>query len=278
MENQPDPRQQVGRLLSLHIGNKLGLVPTADVLKAHGELAANDPQPEPVQTQPEPNPFPSVRTKAYTSQMFQARKEGARKLAAEVAEQHGFPIERVNISDETPELELNGKTSKVAGHYFPAEDTINLYHKHIRDHEDLRDILTHEIGHHRFNYVNERNDPDSKAAWAYTYYNQNKLAADDGVTKYSRDWWKAAQSGEARPHQAINETLAEMMMLATRGHRHFQGSTKFNVLHHFAGIGIKPSWIKTFELYHRAYLKSRINELSQARNPQRPTSPNGQNE
>ena len=258
-------------------------------MKAHQE-AANDPEPEPPQTEPEPNPFPQTSKPAPLQPYLW--KDRYRKVAEEVADQHGFPHEKLNISDETPTMELNGETQKVSGHYFPGEDKINLYHQHIWDDEHVRDVLTHEIGHHRFNYVNEHHDPDSKAAWAYIVRNQNQLAKDDGVTGYSRDWWKASNAGTATPHQAINETLAELMMMGTRGQRRhdkiqqnlktinpLNPKVKFNVLHHFAGVGVKPSWIKTFELYQKAYLKNRIKELkenaSNQRDIQRPTSPDG---
>lgn len=37
-----------------------------------------------------------------------------------------------------------------------------------------------------------------------------ELAKDDGVTQYSRDWWKEAAGGTASTHSAVNETLSEI--------------------------------------------------------------------
>lgn len=43
--------------------------------------------------------------------------------------------------------------------------------------------------------------------------NTTDLIKDDGITSYSREWWKAAKEGKATIELAVNETLAEMANL-----------------------------------------------------------------
>jgi len=65
---------------------------------------------------------------------------------------------------------------------------------------------------------------NEKYAGNYPFYeklntltNTTDLAKDDGITDYSREWWKAFNDGKAESLSTVHETLAEMAKLDWEG-------------------------------------------------------------
>jgi hypothetical protein len=75
----------------------------------------------------------------------------------------------------------------------------------------------------------------------------DKLAKEDGVTKYSRDWWTAYQAGTASRHQAMHETFAEISSLEYQASQTGDGKASLTKL------GIGPTWRKLYRAYQKAY-------------------------
>lgn len=131
---------------------------------------------------------------------------------------------------------------------------ITLYANHLAL-ADVPQVMTHEVMHEKFHaflsdYEAEREQvlklphgdvktdpmkPDGtlREPWAaqfptYQAYTtlvegtnsrpdlRETMAREDGCTPYSKDWWKAVETGTARDTQAIHETLSEMASLRSR--------------------------------------------------------------
>lgn len=123
---------------------------------------------------------------------------------------------------------------------------ITMYSNQLRG-DTIDNVLAHEVGHMKYqtawdNYERERvqvmkeldDTPyanrwntfmhasgelfdEHKAKypiftkWFDTWESKGQqLQKEDGVTDYSRDWWKAYENHTATQHQAIHETIAEM--------------------------------------------------------------------
>jgi len=75
------------------------------------------------------------------------------------------------------------------------------------------------------------------------------LKEEDGVTEYSRDWWKAFEKGEATSTQTVHETFAEIAHL----------EQKFGV-----GVdklvAVKPQWRKWYKRVQKLYEAIEKNE------------------
>jgi hypothetical protein len=129
--------------------------------------------------------------------------------------------------------------------------------------DEVAEIISHEAMHAKFNAVTKAHsaefdrileigvgkvmnrdgtirDEYQKEFPAHTLLPHNwedtsKLRKDDGITDYSRDWWKAESDNKASAMTAVDETLAEMANLDWQGKLHdskwFQESTSYRPLY-----------------------------------------------
>jgi hypothetical protein len=73
-----------------------------------------------------------------------------------------------------------------------------------------------------------------------------KLGKEDGVTEYSRAWWRAYEATEATRHVAMHETFAEISMLDYENKKKEKPET-------LAKLGVKPAWRKLYRAYTKAF-------------------------
>jgi hypothetical protein len=73
-----------------------------------------------------------------------------------------------------------------------------------------------------------------------------KLAKEDGVTAYSRDWWEAYEANTVGWHQAMHETFAEISKLEYYAKK-TGGDASLKTL------GVGPTWRKLYRAYQKAY-------------------------
>jgi hypothetical protein len=78
------------------------------------------------------------------------------------------------------------------------------------------------------------------------YPMQDKLAKEDGVTEYSRAWWRAFEKTEATRHIAMHETFAEISALDYANKKKDKPET-------LAKLGVKPSWRKLYTAYTKSF-------------------------
>jgi hypothetical protein len=166
--------------------------------------------------------------------------------ARAVAKRQGFNLDNLSFSDEVKTFELGGQEHYYAGAHYssgPDKGKVVLYNKFIKP-ETVRGIAAHEVMHQKFQEVldaygaeRERQTKDNRGGdkWImkpdgelreefradYPVYaalepvmyrggQWDKLREADGVTDYSRSWWKAFEDGKADIQQAYHETLAEI--------------------------------------------------------------------
>lgn len=155
----------------------------------------------------------------------------------DVAAHYGVPLDRIDVIMERATFSLNGKDEQFAGHYDPRTGRIGLYYQVLRGRNEIRQVLAHEFQHLKFNQLeNTQSVGNPKHMWGYIEKNREKLSATDGVTSYSKDWWRAHNDeyatngttlkdskGVERPNpnlqrlfrSAVNETLAEIAAVKT---------------------------------------------------------------
>ena len=136
---------------------------------------------------------------------------------------------------------------KTGGWFRPSENKIAICD--TMHPTNVAQLAAHEIMHHKYHAVREAYHEEDKRLskdergghqWvmhpdgrireefqddypAHTMFpsgfggNTTDLRKDDGITDYSRDWWKAVEDNKANFESAVNETLAEMANLDFRG-------------------------------------------------------------
>lgn len=150
-------------------------------------------------------------------------------------------MKKLRVSDERMTFTLNGVELSYAGSYAPGTGVVTVFAHAILEHH-VAGIVAHEVMHDKWSYFNVAGNeliealhngdlkfgPDGSISEftsrdkypRFTALTENfteidpQIFADtDGVTTYSRDWWKAYKAGKATLYQAVNETLAEMSSL-----------------------------------------------------------------
>jgi hypothetical protein len=162
----------------------------------------------------------------------------------EVAKSVGFSPDFVKVVNEKKSFVLNEESQDTAGVFDPDDGHATIYSS-IVDPTFAPLCLSHEIGHAKFHawykeYQREtaeamQNDPpvfkpdgllrepyasQYPVLQEYTKLVDNNYAAlklQDGITDYSRDWWRAHAMREASIYSAVTETIAEMSMLDFQG-------------------------------------------------------------
>ncbi len=176
--------------------------------------------------------------------------EKYKPMARSVAQAMHFDPERIRFSTEDKEFVLNGMPMKYAGSANLQDGTITLYEKHLTP-ETIGGITAHEIGHQRFEAVLnasqveretlmkdpmehpkgiikpdgtlreglglEKKYPLFAALQPYQDARWEELKNKDGVTDYSKAWWKEFEAGKASSKQAMHETFAEITRLEAQG-------------------------------------------------------------
>lgn len=180
-----------------------------------------------------------------------ATEKGALKAAAvAVAEAMDFDPDKVQISSEDKEFVLNGMPMKYAGSANLQDGTITLYEKFVTP-ANVGGVVAHEIGHQRFQTVLnasqheretlmkdplehpkgiikpdgtlreglglEKKYPLFAALQPFQDARWNELRTKDGVSDYSKAWWKDFEAGKASTTQAMHETFAEITRLEAQG-------------------------------------------------------------
>lgn len=171
-------------------------------------------------------PIATEMTKSHTAEVTDAVQE--------VAKQRGFPLDKVIVTQDTNTMTLNGSEANAAGLYDSKDKTITIYPKEIPDAETAKGVMAHEIEHHMFDVV-ERAARDQYArmitetdadhpktpeeiAKAYPLYSKlnrffskpARLAQEDGVSRYSRQYWEGVLTGDVPLQTAVHETLGEI--------------------------------------------------------------------
>lgn len=185
--------------------------------------------------------------------------EDARRMqifARSLANEMDYDPENVFVTTDQYPFKLNGKDVTAAG-TATKDGPIKLYSKNIPAPSLVPEILAHEIMHQKFNafmdatnaqgklrvediktrptkeiFLNNSSDqmtPEFAAKYpalnALAKFQENitDRAKEDGVTRYSAEWWAAWNAGKVQTHNAITETLAEMTSqkyLAEKGKTH----------------------------------------------------------
>lgn len=176
------------------------------------------------------------------SAAFDAWSDREHKMlkAKAVAQELGFDPDKVQVGETGRTFELNGQRMNYAGAAYP-DGHIEIFPEAIQDEGAIGGIVAHEVMHERFNAFQAAYDAEQRklvldprptnelmradgslltpalerefpAYTAQQKVNQNwqKMQESDGVTKYSREYWKAYEAGTGDGKTAVNETLAEM--------------------------------------------------------------------
>lgn len=151
-------------------------------------------------------------------------------------DQDGKP-RSIGVKDGIKYFELDGQQMEYAGGAHLPTGAINLYHEALNAHSTAG-VTAHEIMHQQFHTVHQAYKAEREKALLDTrryshkaefekdypiytaidkYLKTTELAVDDGITNYSRKWWKAYHDGNANAMSTIHETLAEMARLDWEG-------------------------------------------------------------
>ena len=164
-----------------------------------------------------------------------------------VADHLGFKrMGDVKVSHEAKKFTLNDQQFDYAGSAHRTTGEIVLY-PDVMQPASVSSVSAHEIMHVKWQRVfdayraeeeRQRKDDRGGNKWImrpdgelreeyradYPVYARlwnlievQKLSEDDGITDYSRDWWKAWHVNTADSQQAVHETLAEMARLDWEG-------------------------------------------------------------
>lgn len=182
-----------------------------------------------------------MATKASISLSHRLTDEEAKEVKSLVAEELDYPDKKIKISKATPTDRLNGRRFRVAGHAFLNTGIIKIYQKNVSS-RSICAVTAHEVMHQKWEavkrqYEKEQAEFHKKRAEIYpndlsieevnrdypTYaaiglMPASALQKHDGLTDYSRDWWKSYEDGHTSSTRLpIHETLAEMAALDWEG-------------------------------------------------------------
>ena len=138
-------------------------------------------------------------------------------VMAEVQRQ-GFPGVKVSVVMGPKEQSVNGKNFEVAGDYDFNTGQLRIYADNLHDtnRTQIRGVVSHEVGHAIF----------AKAEFTHSKDLMAKLQKDDGVTPYSRDYWKGLKDKSNSKDLALHETFAEIHMLHSTDRARYDKSVK----------------------------------------------------
>jgi hypothetical protein len=204
--------------------------------------------------------------KRMDEQIEQQHKAGIRKEIDAVAKQLDFDPAKIEMSDDEYKFELGGETKTAAAVFHtvgPQAGTVTVYTKHV-DPETIKGVVAHETQHAKWHMVMDEyakeisaildvHAPGSQIDLTdYPTYaalqmltdpeSQEELRKTDGVTDYSKEWWKAAEDGTADVKTAVDETLAEMAYATMPDTEPRQGA-----------VPAAPIWQKLFDTSNMLY-------------------------
>jgi hypothetical protein len=150
---------------------------------------------------------------------FADNDKGRLALAKEAVRTMGVGTDAtVVMFNEDRKFELNGQEHLYGGWYqFWGQHGPEIAVKGTLPVRSTVRVLAHEVAHHKFRTTIDKAGPDGLSPMDTGLVSaelQKTLEETDGVTPYSRDWWKAFKEGKASVKQAINETLAEIATLS----------------------------------------------------------------
>lgn len=165
------------------------------------------------------------------------RTEMSDKVMSHIETLHGaavrldFPPNNVRISTYDREFERGGQTFHEAAHYTPDANVIVMNTKSLEkiDNHTAEQLFVHEVMHRDFHEVsdalgleasgmappNRALSPAEQQVVDIYHGEANALMNDDGITGYSRAYWREAAAAseddlDEKFHRATNETLAEI--------------------------------------------------------------------
>ena len=145
-------------------------------------------------------------------------KASAAQYCRAVAKSLGYDESKVEVSEETKVFVLNGRRCEYAGAAYTSaggdrpKGAVVIYPNSMGN-LSAASVVAHEVMHQKFQAAFDAlhdGDADAVAALGPLVADTGKLAKDDGVSNYSREWWESWRKGEATTLQAVHETLAEM--------------------------------------------------------------------
>jgi hypothetical protein len=147
-----------------------------------------------------------------------------RTKAEAVARKLGFKG-KVRFS-KMPSTTLAGRELVHYGFYDPRNGTITI--NPGAGTLGLKEVMSHEVTHDAFHKVifnaslaelGGRASKSDRDVYKYMQDHMTTLAKEDGVTSYSREYWKAAKGawGGLPEMKAVNETLAEISRVGPKG-------------------------------------------------------------
>ena len=170
-----------------------------------------------------------------------ANLERVTNLAKEEAERQGLAPSNLKVITSDKKFMLNGEEHNYAGSFAKDTGKVTIYATALMTSNDqqVKSVIAHEVGHKIFEpaydagcvFTDWQGQPSSTKGPAAKYLGNDKsladLAREDGVTSYSRDWWKAHEQhassddrtwlSEFKQSQrsALHETFAELHKLAS---------------------------------------------------------------
>jgi hypothetical protein len=188
-----------------------------------------------------------------------------RSTAEEMGKRANFDTSKIKFGEVAPDYVLNGRHFKAAGVANLGSGEITLYPGAESSEEFFRGVVAHEMEHQKFQFFldeqsreleeiiklpkpeRRRDDPMKPDGTlrtpelrekypAYSAYTEiigkhyDELKEEDGVTKYSREWWQAYNNKTANIEQAWHETMAEIAFLMHKDEEGSKVSRNWNKL------------------------------------------------
>jgi hypothetical protein len=163
----------------------------------------------------------------------------------------GYDPKLIKVNDGNSPFTLGGVQRQAAGLAHLTTGVIEIFPKHVYSIENAVPITAHEIGHQKFQTVlnalkaeradaskleaaeldrgNAITNPDGTLKPEYrdlfplvARFEKHVATLDariaaDGVSSYSKDWWKEYQAHVASVQSAVHETIAEMAYAVANG-------------------------------------------------------------
>lgn len=182
-------------------------------------------------------------------------RERLEKTIDDVAKELDYDRANISWAKGEKKFKLGGKEYNYAGAAYLQTGKIELWENQLHE-GSVGGVTAHEIEHQKYQaYENAREaeraqlmkelepyatlphrehpmkpDGSLREGWAerFPLYQKHheltelnnawmKLKTSDGVTEYSRNWWKEAEAGNAQFSSAFHETLAEMARVKHQG-------------------------------------------------------------
>lgn len=140
---------------------------------------------------------------------FEFTKPRVQRAIDEVTHGEGFPADQISVSAERKFFTLGGEKKEAGGHYDSETRKITMFPAAWSgaEHSEIRGALAHEIMHSKTDKVLSDEGAEGPIAKLMA---DPRLARDDGVTEYSKQWWAEPK---ADAEHKVHETLAEISRL-----------------------------------------------------------------